>query len=79
MSSLADRIAHGEALVALLEEKPGCMMACCICDSIIAAGMAACPCCNGYRFETDHALLVAHIRIISSRPESSVKPGDLSA
>lgn len=47
------------------------------CDSIVAAKVATCPNCNGYRFNDDPLEVVIQARELASRPQTSVTAWDL--
>ena len=47
------------------------------CESIVVLKANTCPNCHGYRFDEDPARVVTQARILGSRSQSTVKPGDL--
>ncbi len=48
------------------------------CDSIVALKANTCPNCHGYRFDENPARVADQAGILASRPQGSVKPGDLT-
>jgi len=47
------------------------------CDSIVAARVATCPNCHGYRFDEKPESIVAQARLLASRAQTSVVADDL--
>jgi hypothetical protein len=47
------------------------------CDSIVAARVATCPNCNGYRFNEDAEAVIEQARLLGSREQQSVIAEDL--
>lgn len=47
------------------------------CESIVVLQANHCPNCHGYRFDDDPERISEHAKLLGSRPQNSVKPGDL--
>ena len=47
------------------------------CESIVAARVATCPNCNGYRFDEDAKAVVEQAQLLGSREQQSVIAEDL--
>jgi hypothetical protein len=47
------------------------------CDSIVAARVATCPNCNGYRFNEEAEAVIEQARLLGSREQQSVIAEDL--
>ncbi len=70
---LGERAARAQKIV----EAPGNFKVCEGCDSIVARHVATCPNCHGYRFNCDEDEIVAHARLLASRPQTSVTESDM--
>lgn len=47
------------------------------CDSIVAARVATCPNCHGYRFEESDEAVVLQAQLLAQRAQTSVASEDL--
>ena len=72
-SHLQERARKAEIIIA----QPAGFKVCEGCDSIVAARVATCPNCHGYRFNDDAAAVVAQARLLASRAQTSVIADDL--
>jgi hypothetical protein len=70
---LAERAARAQRIV----EAPGNFKVCEGCDSIVARHVPTCPNCHGYRFNCDEREIVAHAKLLASRPQTSVTESDM--
>jgi hypothetical protein len=70
---LADRAARAQKIIAA----PGDFKVCEGCDSIVARRVATCPNCHGYRFNSREEEIVAHAKLLASRPQTSVTESDM--
>lgn len=70
---LAERAARAEKIIA----QAGNFKICEGCDSIVTARVTSCPNCHGYRFNEDPGEVIAHARLLASRPQTSVTSSDL--
>ncbi|MDD2708941.1 MAG: hypothetical protein PHV34_13225 [Verrucomicrobiae bacterium] len=73
MSDMAERARRAARIV----EKPGLFKVCEGCESIVIRDANTCPNCHGYRFDEDPQRVIEQAHILGSRPQTSVKPGDL--
>lgn len=71
---LAERARKAERIIA----EPSAFKICEGCDSIVAARVATCPNCYGYRFNEDPAAVVEQAKLLASRAQQSVIADDLS-
>jgi hypothetical protein len=69
-----DRSRKAEKIIA----DPSNFKVCEGCDSIVAARVAICPNCYGYRFDEDPSMVVEHARTLGSREQRSVVADDLT-
>ena len=72
-SHLADRARKAEKIIA----KPTDFKVCEGCESIVAARVATCPNCHGYRFDDTPDAVIAQARLLGSRAQTSVIEEDL--
>lgn len=72
-SHLEDRAERAKKII----EAPQNFKVCEGCESIVAARVATCPNCHGYRFDGDAECVVAQARVLASRPQQSVTAADL--
>ena len=72
-SHLQERARKAEIIIA----QPTGYKVCEGCDSIVAARVATCPNCHGYRFEEDPEAIVKQARVLASRAQTSVVEDDL--
>ena len=70
---LAERAARAQKIIAA----PGDFKVCEGCDSIVARRVATCPNCHGYRFNSSEEEIVAHAKLLASRPQTSVTESDM--
>lgn len=70
---LAERSEKAAKIIA----QPGNFKVCESCDSIVAARVALCPNCNGYRFNDDADAVIAQARALASRAQTTVTHDDL--
>jgi uncharacterized paraquat-inducible protein A len=70
---LAERAARAEKIIA----EPQNFKICEGCDSIVATRVNSCPNCHSYRFNDDQQEIIAHARLLASRPQTSVTSSDL--
>jgi hypothetical protein len=70
---LADRARKAEKIIA----RPTDFKVCEGCDSIVAARVATCPNCHGYRFDESPQAVTAQARLLGSRAQTSVVEEDL--
>lgn len=70
---LAERAARAQKII----DSPGNYKVCEGCDSIVARHVATCPNCHGYRFNCDEQEIVAHAKVLASRPQTSVTESDM--
>jgi uncharacterized paraquat-inducible protein A len=70
---LAERAARAQKII----DAPGNYKVCEGCDSIVARRVATCPNCHGYRFNYDEQEIVAHAKVLASRPQTSVTESDM--
>ncbi len=70
---MAERAARAQKIIDAAENFKVCEG----CDSIVSARVATCPNCSGYRFNADPAGVIAHARLLASRPQTSVTAADL--
>ena len=70
---LAKRAARAQKII----EAPRKFKVCEGCDSIVARHVATCPNCHGYRFNCNEDDIVAHARLLASRPQTSVTESDM--
>jgi predicted ATP-dependent serine protease len=70
---LAERAARAQKIIAT----PGDFKVCEGCDSIVARRVATCPNCHGYRFNSSEEEIVAHAKLLASRPQTSVTESDM--
>lgn len=74
MNDLTERARQAVRIVA----QPGKYKVCEGCESIVTIQTNTCPNCHSYRFDEDSERVVSQARLLGSRPQSSVKPGDLA-
>jgi RNA polymerase subunit RPABC4/transcription elongation factor Spt4 len=72
-SHLSERSEKAAKIIA----QPGSFKVCESCDSIVAKRVALCPNCNGYRFDTDPARVVAQAKELATRAQTTVTHEDL--
>jgi len=72
-SHLSERARKAEKIIA----KPNDYKVCEGCDSIVAARVATCPNCHGYRFDESPVAVVAQAKVLASRAQTSVASEDL--
>ena len=72
-SHLQERARKAEIIIA----QPTGYKVCEGCDSIVAARVATCPNCHGYRFNDAVEVVVAQARLLASRAQTSVSAEDL--
>lgn len=72
-SHLKERAQKAEKIIA----KPTEFKVCEGCESIVAARVATCPNCHGYRFDASPAAVVEQARLLASRAQTSVVADDL--
>ncbi len=72
-SHLKERARKAAKIIA----KPADFKVCEGCDSIVAARVATCPNCHGYRFDEKPASVVEQARLLASRAQTSVIADDL--
>jgi hypothetical protein len=70
---LAERAARAQKII----EAPRNFKVCEGCDSIVARHVATCPNCHGYRFNCNEDGIVAHAKLLGSRPQTSVTESDM--
>jgi hypothetical protein len=70
---LAERAARAQKIIAA----PGDFKVCEGCESIVARRVATCPNCHGYRFNSSQEEIVAHAKLLASRPQTSVTESDM--
>jgi Zn finger protein HypA/HybF involved in hydrogenase expression len=70
---LAERAARAQKII----EAPQNYKVCEGCESIVARRVATCPNCHGYRFDLDANQIVAHAKMLASRPQTSVTESDM--
>jgi uncharacterized paraquat-inducible protein A len=70
---LAERAARAQKIIAAPEDFKVCEG----CDSIVARRVATCPNCHGYRFNSSEEEIVAHAKLLASRPQTSVTESDM--
>lgn len=70
---LADRAARAQKIV----DAPEHYKICEGCESIVAARVATCPNCHGYRFDDDPLRVVDQAMVLASRAQQSVTAADL--
>jgi hypothetical protein len=70
---LAERAARAQKIIAA----PADFKVCEGCDSIVARRVATCPNCHGYRFNSSEEEIVAHAKLLASRPQTSVTESDM--
>ncbi len=70
---MTDRALRAQRII----DAPDHFKVCECCDSIVAAKVATCPNCNGYRFNADPLEVVTHAKALASRPQTSVTAWDL--
>jgi hypothetical protein len=71
---LAERARKAAKIIA----EPALFKVCESCESIVAARVAVCPNCFGYRFDEQAAVVVAQARLLGSREQKSVVAEDLN-
>ncbi len=62
---------------AKIEGQPEAYKVCEGCDSIVAARVATCPSCHGYRFDDTREAVVAQARLLGAREQTSVTADNL--
>ena len=72
-SHLKERASTAAKIIA----KPTEFKVCEGCDSIVAARVATCPNCHGYRFDEQPESVVEQARLLASRAQTSVVADDL--
>ncbi|MEI7958794.1 MAG: hypothetical protein WCI40_06770 [Verrucomicrobiota bacterium] len=72
-SHLKERASKAAKIIA----KPTEFKVCEGCDSIVAARVATCPNCHGYRFDEQPESVVEQARLLASRAQTSVVADDL--
>ena len=72
-SQLAERARKAEQIIA----NPTAFKVCEGCESIVAARVATCPNCHGYRFDDVPEAVVTQARLLGSRARTSVIEEDL--
>lgn len=72
-SQLNERARRAEKIIA----KPTDYKVCEGCDSVVAARVATCPNCHGYRFDETPQTVVDQARALAARPQTSVVAEDL--
>lgn len=65
---LVDRAARAQKII----DAPENFKMCEGCESIVAARVATCPNCHGYRFDESPERVVEQARLLASRPQQSV-------
>ena len=70
---LADRAARAQKII----EAPQNYKVCEGCESIVTRRVATCPNCHGYRFNSDEEEIIAHAKVLASRPQTSVTESDM--
>jgi len=74
MIDLTERAKRAAKIIA----KPRAYKICEGCDSIVTLQVPTCPNCHGYRFDESPERVIVHAKLLGSRPQSSVKPEDLT-
>lgn len=74
MNDLTERARRAAEIAA----KPTHYKVCEGCESIITRNAGTCPNCHSYRFDENSERVVAQAKILGSRPQSSVRPEDLT-
>lgn len=77
MSDSDDHLSQRARKAAKIIAEPDKFKVCEGCESIVAARVATCPNCNGYRFNEDPAAVVEQARLLGSRAQQSVIAEDL--
>jgi hypothetical protein len=72
-TQLAERARKAAKIIA----EPALFKVCEGCESIVAARVAMCPNCYGYRFDESPAAVVAQAQLLGSREQRSVVAEDL--
>ena len=72
-TQLAERARKAEQIIA----NPTAFKVCEGCESIVAARVATCPNCHGYRFDDGPEAVTAQARLLGSRARTSVIEEDL--
>jgi Zn finger protein HypA/HybF involved in hydrogenase expression len=70
---LAERLARAQKII----ESPQQYKVCEGCESIVTRRVATCPNCHGYRFNLDEGEIIAHAKLLASRPQTSVTESDM--
>lgn len=69
---MAERAARAAKIIA----NPSGYKVCEGCESIVVKKANTCPNCNGYRFDTASARVVAQAKVLGSRAATSLSPKD---
>ncbi len=72
-SHLEDRAERAKKIIGAPEHFKVCEG----CESIVAARVATCPNCHGYRFDESPERVVEQAGILAARPQQSVTSADL--
>ena len=72
-SHLEDRAARAKKIIGAPEHFKVCEG----CESIVAARVATCPNCHGYRFDDSSERVVEQANLLASRPQQSVTSEDM--
>lgn len=70
---LTERLEKAAKIIA----DPHNFMVCESCDSIVAARVALCPNCNGYRFNRAAEVVIEQARTLAARAQTTVTHDDL--
>ena len=70
---LAERAARAQKII----KAPQNYKVCEGCESIVTRRVATCPNCHGYRFNLDEDDIIAHAKVLASRPQTSVTESDM--
>lgn len=73
MDPLHDRARRAAKILAQLDAYKICEG----CDSIVAARVASCPSCHGYRFDADSCAVADQARALAAREQTSVTADNL--
>jgi hypothetical protein len=77
MSDPNDHLSERARKAAKIIAAPENFKVCEGCESIVAARVATCPNCNGYRFNEDPDAVVDQAQILGNREQQSVVAEDL--